>query len=209
MIKDLDFIFEDVALYAVINKEISAATIQREFKVGFNRAYRIIMQLEHANIIRSSQTGLSFDILIPDESSLMAKFEELKWRGEEYGGPFALSKEELLKEEEKIRLQEDEFAKQVLLHQKQEIAKKLKEKYQKQALEKIVRQELIDSGELFGTQPKRPPIPREVVDAVYKRDSGRCVYCGSTENLQLDHIIPFSKGGSDNHREFATFMSAM
>ena len=63
-------------------------------------------------------------------------------------------------------------------------------------LEKIVRQELIDSGELFGDEPKRPPIPREIVDAVYKRDGGRCVYCGSTQNLQLDHIIPFSKGGA-------------
>lgn len=63
-------------------------------------------------------------------------------------------------------------------------------------LEKIVRQELIEKGLLYGEQTKRPPIPREIVDAVYKRDGGRCVYCGSTENLQLDHIIPFSKGGA-------------
>lgn len=76
------------------------------------------------------------------------------------------------------------------------IAKKIKEKYRKRQLEKIIRQELIDSGELFGEQPKRPPIPREIVDAVYKRDGGRCVYCGATQNLQLDHIIPFSKGGA-------------
>ena len=79
--------------------------------------------------------------------------------------------------------------------EKEEIARKIKEKHRRRQLEKIVRQELIDSGELFGEQPKRPPIPREVVDAVYKRDGGRCVYCGSTENLQIDHIIPFSKGG--------------
>ena len=79
---------------------------------------------------------------------------------------------------------------------KKEIAEKLKEKQRRQELEKIVRQELIDSGELFGDQPKRPPIPREVADAVFKRDGGRCVYCGATENLQFDHIIPFSKGGA-------------
>lgn len=84
----------------------------------------------------------------------------------------------------------------IIINEKEEIAKKLKEKQRRRELEKIVRQELIDSGELFGDEPKRPPIPREVVDAVYKRDGGRCVYCGSVENLQLDHIIPFSKGGA-------------
>lgn len=80
--------------------------------------------------------------------------------------------------------------------EKAEIARKLKEQQRRRELEKQVRQELIDSGELFGDQTKRPPIPREVADAVYSRDQGRCVYCGSTENLQFDHIIPFSKGGA-------------
>ena len=82
--------------------------------------------------------------------------------------------------------------------EREAIAKKIKERYRKRELEKLVRQELIDSGELYGEQTKRPPIPREVVDAVYKRDGGRCVYCGSVENLHLDHIIPFSRGGATN-----------
>lgn len=80
--------------------------------------------------------------------------------------------------------------------EKAEIAQKLKEKQRRRDLEAQVRQEMIDSGGLFGEQTKRPPIPRDVVDAVYRRDGARCVYCGSTENLQLDHIIPFSKGGA-------------
>ena len=83
-----------------------------------------------------------------------------------------------------------------LRQEREEIAAKLREKQRKRELEKQVRLELIDSGELFGEEAKRPPIPREVVDAVYRRDGARCVYCGSTENLQLDHIIPFSKGGA-------------
>lgn len=100
---------------------------------------------------------------------------------------------------DKIAQEESDKQKRIQAAQEREkaaIASKIKERQRKRELEKIVTQELIDNGELFGEQPKRPPIPREVVDAVYKRDGGRCVYCGSTENLQLDHIIPFSKGGA-------------
>ena len=61
---------------------------------------------------------------------------------------------------------------------------------QKEARKKAM-DELIESGEVF-PQSGRPPIPRDLVDAIWRRDGGKCVYCGSTENLQIDHIIPFS-----------------
>jgi len=31
--------------------------------------------------------------------------------------------------------------------------------------------------------------------ALFRRDHGKCQYCGSTRNLSIDHIIPSSKGG--------------
>lgn len=37
---------------------------------------------------------------------------------------------------------------------------------------------------------------RQYKAAVFLRDCYRCVYCGATENLTLDHIIPQSQGGA-------------
>jgi len=39
-------------------------------------------------------------------------------------------------------------------------------------------------------------IPTSVKLEVWKRDKGKCVECGSTDNLHFDHILPFSKGGT-------------
>jgi len=41
-------------------------------------------------------------------------------------------------------------------------------------------------------------IPTKVKLEVWKRDGGRCVQCGTTDDLHFDHIIPWSKGGSSN-----------
>lgn len=79
--------------------------------------------------------------------------------------------------------------------EKDKVKARLLEKKKKREIEKLALQELIDEGELFPEANKRPPIPKDVVDAIWNRDGGKCVYCGSNENLHLDHIIPFSKGG--------------
>lgn len=45
---------------------------------------------------------------------------------------------------------------------------------------------------------RRRMIPSAVKLEVWKRDGGKCVMCGSSENLHFDHIIPFSKGGASD-----------
>jgi len=43
-------------------------------------------------------------------------------------------------------------------------------------------------------------ISGKVKKFVFQRDKGKCIYCGSIENLEFDHIIPVSKGGSNSER---------
>jgi 5-methylcytosine-specific restriction endonuclease McrA len=44
---------------------------------------------------------------------------------------------------------------------------------------------------------RREPIPRDVRRAVFERDGGRCVDCGSGFELQYDHVIPLALGGAN------------
>lgn len=44
-------------------------------------------------------------------------------------------------------------------------------------------------------------IPAAIKREVFKRDKGRCVICGSKDNLHFDHDFPFSKGGTSIRSE--------
>jgi len=47
------------------------------------------------------------------------------------------------------------------------------------------------------TEPvRRRIIPTAIKLAVWKRDGGRCVQCGATDELHFDHDLPWSKGGT-------------
>jgi hypothetical protein len=51
---------------------------------------------------------------------------------------------------------------------------------------------------------KRDRIPDFVRERVYKRDGYRCVECGADEDLTLDHVIPWSRNGSDKEDNLRT-----
>lgn len=50
----------------------------------------------------------------------------------------------------------------------------------------------------------REPISKKLRKAVYERDHYRCVECGATDHLSLDHIIPWSLGGEDTMENLQT-----
>ena len=79
----------------------------------------------------------------------------------------------------------------------------LKDKEERKAkLRKVKRKITQKAQELYSDIPTddRQPIADDVKQFVWQRDKGRCVKCSSQEKLEFDHIIPFSKGGSNTER---------
>ena len=48
-----------------------------------------------------------------------------------------------------------------------------------------------------------PKVAKYDVSQIIKRDGGKCVYCGSTESLCVDHLIPISLNGKDDYDNLA------
>jgi 5-methylcytosine-specific restriction endonuclease McrA len=45
--------------------------------------------------------------------------------------------------------------------------------------------------------PAESSIPKDERTEVWKRDRGRCVICGSNQELKFKHIVSISKGGQE------------
>jgi hypothetical protein len=56
--------------------------------------------------------------------------------------------------------------------------------------------------------PKRQRISDDIKVSVWRRDGGKCVTCDSRNNLEYDHIIPVSKGGSNTLRNIELLCEA-
>ena len=66
----LDPLFEDAARIIVIHQQGSTSLIQRKFSIGYNRAGRIVDQLEQAGIIGPSEGSKARQVLVNDEFQL-------------------------------------------------------------------------------------------------------------------------------------------
>ena len=65
-----DPMFEEAARMIVLHQQGSTSLIQRKLKLGYNRAGRIIDQLEAAHIVGPFEGSKAREVLIPDEYSL-------------------------------------------------------------------------------------------------------------------------------------------
>jgi len=74
----LDPMFEDAARLVVIHQQGSTSLIQRKFSIGYNRAGRIMDQLEKAGIVGSTQGSKARDVLCMDETDLEMKLNNLQ-----------------------------------------------------------------------------------------------------------------------------------
>lgn len=66
----LDPMFAEVARLVVNSQSGSTSMIQRKFSIGFNRAGRLMDQLERAGVVGPSQGAKPREVLIQDETSL-------------------------------------------------------------------------------------------------------------------------------------------
>ena len=73
-INDRDSLFKDAASVIVMHQQGSASLLQRKLKLGYNRAGRIIDQLEAAGIIGPFEGSKARQVLIPDEYALEQLF---------------------------------------------------------------------------------------------------------------------------------------
>ena len=74
----LDPLFEDAARLVVIHQQGSTSLIQRKFAIGYNRAGRIMDQLEKAGIVGPTQGSKARDVLCIDDNDLEMRLNNIQ-----------------------------------------------------------------------------------------------------------------------------------
>ncbi|MFN6947265.1 MAG: DNA translocase FtsK, partial [Cytophagaceae bacterium] len=78
---DRDTMFEEAARVIVTHQQGSTSLLQRKLKLGYNRAGRLIDQLESAGIVGPFEGSKAREVLIPDEYSLEQLLNSLNNKG--------------------------------------------------------------------------------------------------------------------------------
>ncbi len=83
-LSELDELFEDAARMVVQNQQGSTSMLQRRLKLGYNRAGRIMDQLEALGIVGPSEGSKAREVLMYDEIELQKFLEHI--RAQKYAG---------------------------------------------------------------------------------------------------------------------------
>lgn len=75
---NLDPFFEEAARSVIVSQQGSTSMIQRRFSIGYNRAGRLMDQLEKAGIVGAAHGSKPRDVLVADESQLTAIMNQLR-----------------------------------------------------------------------------------------------------------------------------------
>lgn len=76
--QSLDPLFEEAARAIIATQQGSTSMIQRRFSIGYNRAGRLMDQMEKLGIVGAAQGGKPREVLIQDENSLTGLMNNLK-----------------------------------------------------------------------------------------------------------------------------------
>ena len=76
----MDPLFEDAARLIVVQQSGSTSLIQRKYAIGYNRAGRLMDQLEKAGVVGQAHGSKPREVLIQDEMSLESLLSTLRNR---------------------------------------------------------------------------------------------------------------------------------
>lgn len=77
-VHNIDPLFEEAARAIVMSQQGSTSMIQRRFAIGYNRAGRLMDQMEKAGIVGTAQGSKPREVLIQDENSLETMLSQLR-----------------------------------------------------------------------------------------------------------------------------------
>ena len=179
----------------------SPSNLQIKLKLGSNRSSLLIKQLILIGIVKPiPPNNYLVNGIFKSEAEV-----ELFIQNEFYKTDYKTFYNEYVIEIEKRKQEHQERKQQQQIQYEKNLIKQelLQNEHRKQirteAYKELVSQGLI-SNQLIDREGRRETIPQNVMDSVWNRDGGRCTKCGSQENLEFDHIIPFSKGGANTYR---------